>query len=68
MDNDIDDESNSTGGTSVLRVAGLATLQQVPAGIFFKGLAVRAKTLLSINGRSARSGPAMPRYKRSCWD
>ena len=33
MDNDTDDESNSTGGTSVFRVAGLATLQQVPARV-----------------------------------
>ena len=30
-DSDAEDESNSTGGTSVLRVAGLARLQQVPA-------------------------------------
>ena len=51
MDTDTDDESNGTGGTSVRRVAALATLQQVPAGIFFKGLAVTAKALLSINGR-----------------
>ena len=34
MDSDTDDESNSTGSTSVLRVAGLATLQQVPARAF----------------------------------
>ena len=31
MDSDADDERKSTGGTCVLRVAGLATLQQVPA-------------------------------------
>ena len=34
MDNDTQDESNSTGSSSVLRVAGLATLQQVPARVF----------------------------------
>ena len=31
MDSDADDKSKSTGGTSVLRVAGLAILQQMPA-------------------------------------
>ena len=35
MDSDTEDESNSsTGSSSVLRVAGLATLQQVPARVF----------------------------------
>ena len=34
MDSDTEDESNSTGSFSVLRVAGLATLQQVPAPVF----------------------------------
>ena len=38
MDIDADDESNSTGNTSVLRVAGLATLQQVPARVFLEKL------------------------------
>ena len=33
MDSDTEDESN-TGSSSVLRVAGLATLQQVPARVF----------------------------------
>ena len=36
MDSDTDDESNSTGSSSVLRVAGLARLQQVPACVFFR--------------------------------
>ena len=30
MDSDTNDESNNSGGTSVLKVAGLATLQPVP--------------------------------------
>ena len=34
MDSDTEDESNSTGSSSVLRVAGFATLQQVPARVF----------------------------------
>ena len=34
MDSDTEDESNSTGSSSVLRVAGLATLQQVPTRVF----------------------------------
>ena len=34
MDSDTEDESNSTGSSSALRVAGLATLQQVPARVF----------------------------------
>ena len=38
MDNDTDDESNSTCSTSVLRVAGLATLQQVPARVLLEKL------------------------------
>ena len=33
MDSDTEDESNSTGSSSVLRLAGLATLQQVPARV-----------------------------------
>ena len=37
MESDTDDDvSNRAGGTSVLRVAGLATLQQVPGRIFFE--------------------------------
>ena len=36
MDSGTNDESYSTGGTSVLIVAGLATLQQVPARIFLE--------------------------------
>ena len=35
MDSDTDDKSNRTGSTCVRRVAGLATLQQVPARVFF---------------------------------
>ena len=34
MDSDTEDESNGTGSSSVLRVAGLATLQQMPARVF----------------------------------
>ena len=34
MHSDTEDESNSTGSSFVLRVAGLATLQQVPARVF----------------------------------
>ena len=34
MDSDTEDESNSTGSSSVLRFAGFATLQQVPARVF----------------------------------
>ena len=34
MDSDTEDESNNTGSSSVLRVIGLATLQQVPARVF----------------------------------
>ena len=34
MDSDTDDENCSTGSTSILRVAGLATLPQVPAHVF----------------------------------
>ena len=36
MDSEPDDVSNSTGSTSVLRVAGLAALQQVPARVFLE--------------------------------
>ena len=39
MNSDPDDASNSTCSTSVLRVAGLATLQQVPARVFLEKLA-----------------------------
>ena len=46
MNSDPDDESNSTGSTSVLRVAGLATLQQVPARVFSEKL-----------GRESRNNP-----------
>ena len=38
MDSDTEDESSSTGSFSVLRVAGLATLQQVPARVFLGNL------------------------------
>ena len=38
MDSDTEDESNSTGSSSVLRVAGLATLQQEPARDFIRKL------------------------------
>ena len=38
MDGDTDDESSSTGSTSVLRVAGLAPLQQVLARVFLEKL------------------------------
>ena len=69
MDSDTEDESNSTASFSVLRVAGLATLQQVPARVFSGKLGreslnnpVKKKALC------ARNGPAMPRYKRSCWN
>ena len=34
MDSDTDDKSYRTGSTSVRRVAGLATLQQVPPRVF----------------------------------
>ena len=34
MGSDTEDESNSTGRSSVLRVAGRATFQQVPARVF----------------------------------
>ena len=71
MDSDIDDESNSTGSTSVLRVAGLATLQQVqvPARVFFQKLG-RGKPKQSCQEKAVcvRNGPAMPRYNCSCWD
>ena len=36
MDGNTDDDCTSTGGTSVLRVVGLAALQQVPARIFLE--------------------------------
>ena len=38
MHSDTEDESNSTGSSSVLRAAGLATLQQVPARVFLGNL------------------------------
>ena len=59
MDSDTEDESSSTGSSSVLRFVGLATSQQVPARVFLGKL-----------GRESQNnpGPAMPRYKRKCWD
>ena len=59
MDRDTEDESSSTGSSSVLRFAGLATLQQVPASGFLGKLGRESKN---------NPGPAMPRYKRKCWD
>ena len=38
MDSDTDDENNSTGGTFVLKVAGLATLHEMPAHILLEKL------------------------------
>ena len=46
MDSDTEDESNSTGSSSALRVAGLATLQQVPACV-----------LLGKRGRESQNNP-----------
>ena len=46
MDSDTNDKSSSTGSTSVLRVAGLATLQQVPARVF-----------LGMLGRESQNNP-----------
>ena len=43
MDSDSHDESNSTGSTSVLRVAGLATLQQVPARVLLEKLGLESQ-------------------------
>ena len=51
MDSDTDDESNSARSTSVLRVAGLAALQQMLACVFLGKLAVKAKTILSRKNR-----------------
>ena len=51
MDCDTDDESHSAGSTSVLRVAGLAALQQMLARVFLGKLAVKAKTILSRKNR-----------------
>ena len=38
MDSDTDDENNSTGGTFVLKVAGLATLHEMPAHVLLEKL------------------------------
>ena len=66
MDSDADDKSKSTGGTSVLRVAGLATLQQVPARL--RKVWPRKPKNPVKKKPYARNSPAMPRYKSSCWD
>ena len=47
MDNDTDDENNSTGSTFVPRVAGLATLHQAPARVFSEKLGGERETILS---------------------
>ena len=68
MDSDTEDESNiSTGSSSALRVAGLATLQQVPGRVFLGKL-----------GRESQNNPVKKKpyacatvqlcYKRKCWD
>ena len=64
MDSDTDDENNSTGSTSVLRVAGLATLQQVHVRVLFDKLGRESQN----NPAKKKTYAAMPRYKRSCWD
>ena len=65
MDSGPDDESNSTGSTFVLRVAGLATLQQVPARLSQKSSDAKAKTILSSKSlmRAQRSSYATPQEK-----
>ena len=59
MDSDTDDESISTGSTSVLRVAGLATLQQVPAHVFLEKLGRESRNNPVNKSRIMRNGPAM---------
>ena len=59
MESDTEDERNSTGSSSALRVAGLATLQQVPARVFLGKLGRESQKAVCV-----RNGPAMPRYKR----
>ena len=68
MDSDTEDESNSTGSSSVLRVAGFATLQQVPARVFSGNRESQNKQSCQEKALCVRNGPAMPRYKRSYWD
>ena len=60
MDNDTADESSSTGSTSVLRVAGLATLQQVPARVSFQQLGRESQRSCQEKAVGMRDGPAMP--------
>ena len=62
MDSDADDESKSTGGTSVLRVTGLATLQQVPARLR-KVWPRKPKQSCQEKAVCTRNSPAMLRYK-----
>ena len=57
MDSDTEDESN-TGSSSVLRVAGLATLQQVPARV---SLGKRGRESYNNIVKKKPYGPAMPR-------
>ena len=63
MDSDTEDESNSTGSSSVLRVAGLATLQQVPARVFLGKLGRGIQTNpVKKKAVCVRNSPAMLRY------
>ena len=64
MDSDTEDESNSTGSSSALRVAGLATLQQVPARVFLGKLGRESQNNPVKKAVCVRNCPAMPRYKR----
>ena len=63
IDGHTENESNNTGSSSVLRIAGLATLQQVPARVF-----------LGKFGRESQNNPvkkkpyACATVQRSCWD
>ena len=63
MDSDIDSESNSIGRTSVLRVAGRATLQQVPACVFLGKLGRQSQNNLV---KKKPYACETPRYKGSC--
>ena len=61
MDSDTDDASDSTGSTSALRVAEIATLQQVqvPARVFLrKARPWKAKTILSRKSRMRAQRPS----------
>ena len=56
MDSDTEDENNSAGSSSALRVAGLATLQQVPARVFLGKL-----------GRESQNNPVKKSRMRAQW-